>query len=96
MSSEPDSLFLRNIRDDSSDGEEDDNISITSTVAEPGGDFDVQELLCERVNPENPDEIQFLIRWEGYPLDQCTVSKNLMVSPHQHQHHSSSCLEIYD
>ncbi|KAK7747022.1 hypothetical protein SLS62_009279 [Diatrype stigma] len=57
---------------DGSDGGDEDDVSITSTIDEPEGDFDVEELLHERVNPNNPDEIQYLIKWEGYPYDQCT------------------------
>lgn len=51
---------------------DDDDISLTSTVEE-GGDYDVEELLFEREDPDAPGEPQFLIKWEGYPLDQCTV-----------------------
>lgn len=74
MTSELNSLFMEK---EGSDGGDDDDVSITSTVDDPEGDFDVEELLHERANPNNPDEIQYLIKWEGYPYDQCTVSPNL-------------------
>lgn len=88
MTPGPDSLFMRRLRDDDSSdgGEDDDDISITSTVNE-GGDFDVEQLLAERPKPDNPDEIEYLIKWEGYPLEECTVSQEA-------SHHSLPCLEI--
>ena len=67
-------LFTQSIfvaTDDQNSGDDDD-ISLTSTVEE-GGDYDVEELLFEREDPDAPGEPQFLIKWEGYPLDQCTV-----------------------
>ena len=63
------SLFVTT--DDQNSGDDDD-ISLTSTVEE-GGDYDVEELLAERGDPDDPSQLQYLIKWEGYPLDQCTV-----------------------
>lgn len=68
---EPSSLFTDSEGGDSGD---DDDISLTSTIEEQGGDFDVEELLDEREHPEMPGVLQYLIKWEGYPMDQCTVS----------------------
>ena len=69
MAFRPNGLFVET--DDRSSGDDDD-ISLTSTVEE-GGDYDVEELLFEREDPQEPGKPQFLIKWAGYPLDQCTV-----------------------
>ena len=73
MASHTKSLFVNT---DDRDSRDDDDISLTSTVEE-GGDYDVEELLAERENPDHPGQLQFLIKWEGYPLDQCTVCPSL-------------------
>ncbi|KAI1099754.1 hypothetical protein F4804DRAFT_321048 [Jackrogersella minutella] len=53
-----------------------DDISLTSTN---NGDDDeedkewfVDQLLAERPHPEIPGETQYLISWEGFPMDECT------------------------
>lgn len=81
---------------DGSDGGDDDDISITSTIDEPEGDFDVEELLHERVNPHNPDEIQYLIKWENYPYDQCTVSPGLCCVSFLELPRQCPCLPTHD
>ena len=43
-----------------------DSVSITSTVAsEPQEEYEVETILAEE---EGDDEINYLIKWEGYPL----------------------------
>ncbi|KAI1076510.1 hypothetical protein F5B20DRAFT_555393 [Whalleya microplaca] len=55
-----------------------DDISITSTDQEDvdendaNKDWFVDDVYAERPDPENPGETQYLIKWEGFPLDQCT------------------------
>ncbi|RYP68002.1 hypothetical protein DL771_006925 [Monosporascus sp. 5C6A] len=69
MASESSSLFITG---DGGDTADDDDISITSTDYGPEDDFEVEELLAERENPEVPGGFEFLIKWAGYPIDQCT------------------------
>ncbi|KAI2617420.1 hypothetical protein GGR54DRAFT_206520 [Hypoxylon sp. NC1633] len=53
-----------------------DDISITST--DPGDNEDeekewiVDDLYAERPHPDISGEKQYLIKWDGFPLDQCT------------------------
>lgn len=43
-----------------------DSVSITSTVAsEPQEEYEVETILAEE---EGDDGINYLIKWEGYPL----------------------------
>ncbi|KAI1343783.1 hypothetical protein F5Y15DRAFT_178307 [Xylariaceae sp. FL0016] len=63
-------------RPDNADTDE-DNISITSTNADvnnAGSDNDwfVDDILAERLNPDNPSETQYLIKWENFPLEEST------------------------
>ncbi|RYP57858.1 hypothetical protein DL769_009235 [Monosporascus sp. CRB-8-3] len=69
MASESSSLFITG---DGGDTADDDDISITSTDYGPEDDFEVEELLFERENPDVPGGLEFLIKWAGYPIDQCT------------------------
>ncbi|RYP60873.1 hypothetical protein DL770_009907 [Monosporascus sp. CRB-9-2] len=69
MASESSSLFITG---DGGDTADDDDISITSTDYGPEDDFEVEELLAERENPDVPGGYEFLIKWAGYPIDQCT------------------------
>ncbi|RYO86516.1 hypothetical protein DL766_003039 [Monosporascus sp. MC13-8B] len=69
MASESSSLFITG---DGGDAADDDDISITSTDYGPEDDFEVEELLHERENPDAPGGVEFLIKWAGYPIDQCT------------------------
>ncbi|KAI0010616.1 hypothetical protein F4779DRAFT_638786 [Xylariaceae sp. FL0662B] len=55
-----------------------DDISLISTDQEGGEEEDankdwfVDDVYAERLDPENSGEVQYLIKWEGFPLDQCT------------------------
>ncbi|RYO74201.1 hypothetical protein DL764_010955 [Monosporascus ibericus] len=69
MASESSSLFITG---DGGDTADDDDISITSTDYGPEDDFEVEELLAERENPNVPGGFEYLIKWAGYPIDQCT------------------------
>lgn len=54
--------------------EEDDNISLTSTIIEehdPEEEFVVQDIHLERTADDGSGKI-FLVEWAGWPLDQCT------------------------
>ncbi|OTB01590.1 hypothetical protein M426DRAFT_14341 [Hypoxylon sp. CI-4A] len=57
-------------------GEDDfDTISLTST--DPGDQDEDKEWLVENIfaeqpHPERPGESQYLIKWDGFPMDQCT------------------------
>ncbi|KAI5923815.1 hypothetical protein F4810DRAFT_667598 [Camillea tinctor] len=57
---------------------DDDDISITSTDHEGDGvddadkDWVVDDLLAERPHPYEPGRVQYLIKWEDYPLEDCT------------------------
>ncbi|KAH8677504.1 hypothetical protein BX600DRAFT_129888 [Xylariales sp. PMI_506] len=65
------SLFVGN-REES---EDDDDISLTSTVVsehDESEEFEVDAILAERPNPGSPGDMQYLIKWEGYDMDQCT------------------------
>ncbi|GAW14768.1 hypothetical protein ANO14919_041710 [Xylariales sp. No.14919] len=57
------------------DDEDDDNLSITSTNAE-GNDsdkeWDVDDILGERPHPDIPNAFQYLIKWDGFQLEDCT------------------------
>ncbi|KAI1095158.1 hypothetical protein F5B19DRAFT_442103 [Rostrohypoxylon terebratum] len=54
-----------------------DDISLNSTDHE-GGDEDndkewvVEDVYAERPHPDVPGEMQYLIKWEGFPLDEST------------------------
>ncbi|KAI5854082.1 hypothetical protein GGS23DRAFT_502072 [Durotheca rogersii] len=54
-----------------------DDISLTSTGDEASGEdqdkeWFVDDLYAERPHPNRPGEMQYLIRWDGFPMDQCT------------------------
>ncbi|KAH9898636.1 hypothetical protein F4778DRAFT_782757 [Xylariomycetidae sp. FL2044] len=69
----PDNLPL--VSEERADEDEDD-VSITSTNDGASNDEEkewvVDDILAERQNPLSPTEMQYLIKWEGFPLDQCT------------------------
>ncbi|KAK8087207.1 hypothetical protein PG994_002181 [Apiospora phragmitis] len=78
----PSSLF-----DKENDQRDDDDISLTSTVAEnddDGGLWTVDCVLYERKmeGSGHDGEMEYLIKWEGFPLDACTWEpvKNLLIS----------------
>ncbi|KAI1499433.1 hypothetical protein F5X99DRAFT_389932 [Biscogniauxia marginata] len=58
--------------------DDDDDISLTSTDHEGDGagdadkDWVVDDLLAERPHPDKPGQTQYLIKWEGFPLEDCT------------------------
>ncbi|OTA65136.1 hypothetical protein K449DRAFT_420861 [Hypoxylon sp. EC38] len=53
-----------------------DDISITSTNHDDDADQEkewvVDDILAERDHPDMPEEKQYLIKWDNFPLDQCT------------------------
>ncbi|KAI1451407.1 hypothetical protein F4805DRAFT_103362 [Annulohypoxylon moriforme] len=59
-----------------------DDISLNSTDHEGDGHQDddddddkewvVEDVYAERPHPDVPGEMQYLIKWEGFPLDECT------------------------
>ncbi|XDG02861.1 hypothetical protein ABKA04_002476 [Annulohypoxylon sp. FPYF3050] len=54
-----------------------DNISLNSTDHEGGDEDDdkewvVEDVYAERPHPDEPGEMQYLIKWEGFPLDEST------------------------
>ncbi|KAI1449397.1 hypothetical protein F5Y02DRAFT_371450 [Annulohypoxylon stygium] len=54
-----------------------DNISLNSTDHEGGDEDDdkewvVEDVYAERPHPDLPGEMQYLIKWEGFPLDEST------------------------
>ncbi|KAI2467663.1 hypothetical protein F4781DRAFT_401244 [Annulohypoxylon bovei var. microspora] len=64
--------------------DDDDDISLTST--DRGSEDDdkewvVEELCAERPHPDMPGEMQYLIMWEGFPLDQCTWEPTKHLGP---------------
>ncbi|KAI0121424.1 hypothetical protein F4776DRAFT_655578 [Hypoxylon sp. NC0597] len=56
--------------------EEMDDISITSTNHDDDADHEkewvVDDVLAERDHPDGTGEKQYLIKWENFPMDQCT------------------------
>lgn len=51
------------------DTDEEDDISITSTLVDPNERFLVEDILAER---EEDDTIQYLTKWADYDIDSCT------------------------
>ncbi|KAI1656503.1 hypothetical protein F4813DRAFT_126967 [Daldinia decipiens] len=54
-----------------------DNISLASTdygvnSEDQDKEWTVADLYADRAHPERPGERQYLIKWEGFPMDQCT------------------------
>jgi hypothetical protein len=57
------------------DDEDEDNLSITSTNPEDGDtekEWFVDDVLAERPHPDDPTAAQYLIKWEGFELQDCT------------------------
>lgn len=54
------------------ESDEDDVSSATSSDEDEGDEFEVEMVLSERPNPDDPTQSQYLIKWENYPMDQCT------------------------
>ncbi|KAF1935467.1 hypothetical protein EJ02DRAFT_389143 [Clathrospora elynae] len=52
-----------------------DEISVTSTDLDEGGEYNVDKILAEKWLHEWPDGyvgMKWLLRWEGYRMDECT------------------------
>lgn len=41
-------------------------------AAEDDKEWNVEDLYAERPHPERPGEMQYLIKWEGFPMEECT------------------------
>ena len=57
-------------------GQDGGGLSAASSASDLEGEFVVDKILAQSV-PENSDddeEEMYLVRWEGYPDEQCTVS----------------------
>lgn len=57
------------------DDDDEDNLSITSTVVgdnDEEKEWEVDDILAERPDPDNSNASQYLIKWEGFPLEDCT------------------------
>ncbi|KAK3490956.1 uncharacterized protein B0T23DRAFT_173877 [Neurospora hispaniola] len=53
--------------------DEDDNISLASTASvqhDPDEEFEVEDILLEE--PDDDGQQVYLVKWERYPLEQCT------------------------
>ncbi|KAI1388443.1 uncharacterized protein F4822DRAFT_246637 [Hypoxylon trugodes] len=62
----------------------DDDVSLNSTNGEEGDvdkDWIVEDIYAERDHPNDPGEMQYLIKWEGFPLDQCTWEPTVHLGP---------------
>ncbi|KAI1803831.1 hypothetical protein F4811DRAFT_553483 [Daldinia bambusicola] len=60
-----------------SDTDDMDDISVTSTDygvndEDQDKEWTVEAVYAERDHPERPGEKQYLIRWEGFPMEECT------------------------
>ncbi|TGJ80703.1 hypothetical protein E0Z10_g8067 [Xylaria hypoxylon] len=54
---------------------DDDNLSTTSTNPEDNDsdkEWEVEDILAERPHPNIPDALQYLIKWDGFQLEDCT------------------------
>lgn len=78
---EESTLFVREQEDP---GDDDDDISLTSTVGEDADDDETREynadcILAERPTEDEEGAMQYLVKWEGK-------------SPNQRNRHITSCL----
>lgn len=55
-----------------SKGEESGDLSPTSSASDQEGEYVVDRIIASDDNGE--EEEMYLVRWEGYPDEQCTVS----------------------
>jgi hypothetical protein len=57
-------------------GENGRDLSTASSASDSEGEFVVDEILAQSVPEKSDDdeEEMYLVRWEGYPDEQCTVS----------------------
>ncbi|KAI1366360.1 hypothetical protein F5Y08DRAFT_136618 [Xylaria arbuscula] len=57
------------------DDDDEDNLSIVSTAVgdnDEEKEWEVDDILAERPHPDEPGASQYLIKWDGYPLEDCT------------------------
>ncbi|KAI0456092.1 hypothetical protein F5B21DRAFT_469696 [Xylaria acuta] len=57
------------------DDSDEDDLSITSTNPDDNDsekEWEVDDILAERRHPDIPDALQYLIKWEGFKLEDCT------------------------
>ncbi|KAI0965985.1 hypothetical protein F4678DRAFT_450977 [Xylaria arbuscula] len=57
------------------DCDDEDNLSVTSTNADDNDsdkEWEVDDVLAERPHPDIPGASQYLIKWEGFKLEDCT------------------------
>ena len=58
-----------------SKGEESGDLSPTSSASDQEGEYVVDRIIAQSVPDDNGEEEEmYLVRWEGYPDEQCTVS----------------------
>jgi hypothetical protein len=58
-----------------SNGEESGDLSPTSSTSDQEGEYVVDRIISQNVPDGNGEEEEmYLVRWEGYPDEQCTVS----------------------
>jgi hypothetical protein len=58
-----------------SKGEESGDLSSTSSVSDQEGEYVVDRIIAQFAPDGNGEkEEMYLVRWEGYPDEQCTVS----------------------
>ena len=58
-----------------SNGEESGDLSPTSSASDQEGEYVVDRIMAQIVPDGNEEEEEmYLVRWEGYPDEQCTVS----------------------
>jgi hypothetical protein len=59
----------------SSKGEESGDLSPTSSASDQEGEYVVDRIIAQSAPDDNGEEEEvYLVRWEGYPDEQCTVS----------------------
>ncbi|KAI0876361.1 hypothetical protein GGS24DRAFT_451696 [Hypoxylon argillaceum] len=55
--------------------EDEDDISLNSTDVEDNDsekEWEVEDILADRPDPNNPNALHYLIKWEGFKLEYCT------------------------
>jgi hypothetical protein len=58
-----------------SKGEETGDLSPTSSTSDQEREYVVDRIIAQFEHDENGEEEEmYLVRWEGYPDEQCTVS----------------------
>ncbi|KAI8624590.1 hypothetical protein F5Y19DRAFT_309244 [Xylariaceae sp. FL1651] len=75
MSSNSSELPMAQVEDGPREQEDDDDLSITSTSPEDDDsekEWCVDDVLAERPHPHVPGTMQYLIKWEGFELKDCT------------------------